>query len=158
DRVRVVEADLCAAPACLEAVGLAAETFHHVIANPPYLEDGRYRLPAGPIAAGAYWLPPRGFGRLGRALAPPSGPAAALTLILQADAMYELLAALDGRFGAVRILPMHARARAPAHRIIVRARKGSRAPMQLMPGLVLHGEGNAFLPAIEAILRDGRQL
>jgi tRNA1(Val) A37 N6-methylase TrmN6 len=43
--------------------------------------------------------------------------------------------------------------------VIVRGTKGSKAPLRLMTGLVLHGDdGNGFLPAIDAILRKGEAL
>jgi hypothetical protein len=40
----------------------------------------------------------------------------------------------------------------------VQAVKGSRAPLQLLPGLMLHGAGNGFRPEIAAALRDGAPL
>ncbi len=33
--------------------------------------------------------------------------------------------------------------------------KDSRAPLQILPGLVLHGAGNGFTPEAEAVLRQG---
>jgi tRNA1(Val) A37 N6-methylase TrmN6 len=40
--------------------------------------------------------------------------------------------------------------------VLLRAIKGSRSPSRLLPPLVLHGEtGNAFLPPVERILRQG---
>jgi tRNA1(Val) A37 N6-methylase TrmN6 len=42
-----------------------------------------------------------------------------------------------------------------ATRIIVQGVKGSRAPVRLLPGLVLHGESEKFTGAAEAILREG---
>jgi tRNA1(Val) A37 N6-methylase TrmN6 len=68
------------------------------------------------------------------------------------------MGALSGRFGGLRILPVYPRSGAPAIRVIVQGTKGSRAPMTLLPGLVLHGEGNAFTPAADAILRSGSAL
>jgi hypothetical protein len=42
---------------------------------------------------------------------------------------------------------------------VVRGVKGSRAPIRLLPGLVLHGEtGSSFRPGPAAILRDGASL
>lgn len=69
-----------------------------------------------------------------------------------------MLVALDQRFGAIRILPLHPRAGDPAHRVIVEGTKGSRAPLQLLSGFVLHVEGNGFTPAAEAILKGGAGL
>jgi tRNA1(Val) A37 N6-methylase TrmN6 len=56
------------------------------------------------------------------------------------------------------VLPLHSREGEAAHRVIVQGRKGSRAPLALLPGIVLHGEGHAFVPAIDAALRRGAAL
>jgi tRNA1(Val) A37 N6-methylase TrmN6 len=34
----------------------------------------------------------------------------------------------------------------------------SRAPLTLLPALVVHGDGNAYRPEIEAIVRDAAAL
>jgi tRNA1(Val) A37 N6-methylase TrmN6 len=65
---------------------------------------------------------------------------------------------LASDFGAVAVLPVHAKPDAPAIRILLRAVKGSRAPLALRPGLVLadaHGRPSA---QAEAVLRDGEAL
>jgi tRNA1(Val) A37 N6-methylase TrmN6 len=79
-------------------------------------------------------------------------------MIHKADALAAILAAFDGRFGAIRVLPIHPRADAPAIRVIVACRKGSRAPLTLLPGLVLHADGHAFTPQAARILREGAAL
>lgn len=157
-RVEVVEADLLASAAEHEARGLRADLFQHVIANPPYLEEGRHRLPAEAVAAGAFGMAADGLEQWARALARLAAPGAGLTLIHRTDALKAVLDALDGRFGELRILPLHPRTGEASHRILVAGRKGSRAPLRLLPGLVLHDEENAFVPSIEAVLRDGAAL
>jgi len=69
-----------------------------------------------------------------------------------------LLEALDGRFGGLQVLPLHPNAWAPALRVIVMGSKGSRAPLALLPGFVLHGADGAFTPQAQAILREGTAL
>ena len=64
--------------------------------------------------------------------------AGTLTLIWRADGLADVLAALGGRFGGIAVLPVHGRAGQPAIRVLVRARKGSRAPLALLPGLMLN--------------------
>jgi tRNA1(Val) A37 N6-methylase TrmN6 len=88
-------------------------------------------------------------------MAAPGGTA---TLIHKADALGKVIGALSGRFGGLRILPIYPRAEAPAIRVIVQGIKGSRAPLTLLPGLILHGEGNAFTPLADAIFRSGAAL
>ena len=69
-----------------------------------------------------------------------------------------VLGALGGRFGSLMILPIYPREGQAAIRVILQGIKGSRAPLTLLPGFILHGEGNAFTPAAQAILRDGAAL
>ena len=78
--------------------------------------------------------------------------------INRADALGALLDGLARRFGALRVLPLHSRAGEAAHRVIIQGRKGSRAPLSLLQGLVLHGDDHAFVPAIDAVLREGAAL
>ncbi len=157
-RVNVIEADICAPAATLAALGLKPESFDHVLANPPYLEAGRGSAPPDAMKAGAHVMAVGGLDRWVRFLAHMAAPGSTVTIIHRAEALSELLGALEGRFGALEMLPVHPRAGAPAHRILIAGRKGSRAAPKLHPGLVLHGEGNGFRPDVEAILRDGAPL
>ncbi len=43
-------------------------------------------------------------------------------------------------------------------RVILRGRKGSKAPLALLPGLVLHEADGRFTPVAEAIHRHGRRI
>lgn len=157
-RVEVIEADLVARAGAHEAMGLSPGSFEHIIANPPYLEEGRHRLPEDQVAATAFGMAADGIEQWARALTRLAAPGASLTLIHRTDALQVVLEALHGRFGALRVLPVYPRIGEASHRILIAGRKGSRAPLQLLSGLVLHGDGNAFMPAIDAILRDGAAL
>lgn len=155
DRFRVLEGELLAAPPALRAA-----RFDHVLLNPPYLDPARARLPEDPdrrrshgeAAAGlADWLD-IGLRRL--------RDDGSLSVIHRAERLDEILAALTGRAGGVVVFPLWpggAEAR-PAKRILLRARKGSRAPLSLHPGLVLHRPDGGFTPAAEAVLRDAAPL
>jgi tRNA1(Val) A37 N6-methylase TrmN6 len=46
----------------------------------------------------------------------------------------------------------------PAKRVILQARKGSRAPMGLAAGLALHEADGRYTGEAESILRDGASL
>ncbi len=157
-RVRVIEADLREPAASLEALGLRAASFEHVIANPPYNESGRGRPPRDAVEAGANEMAADDLDLWIKFLTRMAAAGGALTMIHRADALARLLDTLEGRFGAVEILPLHPRMGEPAHRIVLRARKGSRAPLSLKPGLVLHGDGNGFVPVVERVLREGAAL
>ena len=52
------------------------------------------------------------------------------------------------------VIPIRPRASEPAKRIVVRARKGSRAPLRLLRGLDLHdASGAKYTPETDAILK-----
>jgi tRNA1(Val) A37 N6-methylase TrmN6 len=82
-----------------------------------------------------------------------------LTIIHRADALPDLLAVLERRFGDTLILPLHPRAGAPASRVLIQAKKASRAPLTLLAGRILHDDGaHGFTPEFDAILRGGAAL
>jgi tRNA1(Val) A37 N6-methylase TrmN6 len=81
-----------------------------------------------------------------------------LTLIWRADGLATVLAALERGFGAFAVLPVHPKPASPAIRLLVRAVKGSRAPLALLPGLMLNDAAGQPSAAAEAVLRDNAAL
>ena len=80
-------------------------------------------------------------------------PGGVFLMIHRADALAEILNAAKGRIGNLRLLPVHAKAGEPAVRLLLYGKKGSRAPLALLPPLVLHEAGGGFTPQAEAIHR-----
>ncbi|MEQ1617292.1 MAG: methyltransferase [Terricaulis sp.] len=126
--------------------------FDGVFCNPPFDREGEGRAPAqvrrhahiadAPIDA---WV---------AVLADRLRGGAALTLIHRAEKTRDILAALEGRLGGVALIPIRPRTGEAARRVLVQARKGSRAPFRLLPGLSLHdASGAKHTPETEAILR-----
>ncbi len=157
ERVDVIEGDVCGPFAALEASGVQREGYDHVIANPPYLAQDSARPPADGKRR-AHVMAPGGLGAWLRFLATCAGPRGRLWMIHRADALPEVLAGLDGRFGGASLFPLFPRERKPASRIIFCAAKGSRAGPALLRGLVLHGADGRYTPAAEAVLRHGAAL
>jgi tRNA1(Val) A37 N6-methylase TrmN6 len=124
--------------------------FDGVFCNPPFAEPGDGRDP----------LPSRRHARITAApldawvasLANRLTGGGALTMIHRADRLDRLLAALDGRLGGVAVFPLRPRAGADATRVLVRAVKGSRAPLRLCAGMDLH-DGDGFTAEADAIFR-----
>lgn len=158
DRVRVCAGDVAAGLGSLEAIGLSRESFDIVVSNPPFLEAARSRASPLPLQARASTMPEEGLDRWARFFAAMARPDGALYMVHRADRLKEILDALDGRFGGLEVWPLHPRAGEAAHRLIVRGRKGSRAPMRLLPGLVLHGPDGKFAPDVERVLRGPEAL
>jgi tRNA1(Val) A37 N6-methylase TrmN6 len=168
-RVRVIAADVHDSPMRLHECGLLPDTFDHVVCNPPFDIEGHGRAPPNVLKARSHAMPAGELEHWARVLARYCRASGTVTMIHRADALGAVLAALNGRFGALHILPLHPRAGEPATRIIVQGIKGSRAPLVLLAGLVLHATveegppangaaGHGFTAPVRAILRDGAAL
>lgn len=158
DRVTVVEADV-GEPLSKEAASqIAADSFLHVLANPPFHDEGAGTRSLWPLKAVSHAMTADALELWARFMARTTMPGGRATMIHKADALPRILHAFENRFGGLSILPIYPRAGAPAIRVIVDGIKGSRAPLTIKPALILHGDGNAFLPEIDAILRHGAAL
>jgi tRNA1(Val) A37 N6-methylase TrmN6 len=158
-RVSIVVADIEAAEAAREAAGLGRDMADAVITNPPFHLPATTTAPPGKARAAAHVLSEGGLDLWFRAAASVLKPGGQFVVIFRADGIAALLAALGPRFGALGILPVQPRAGEPAHRILLRAVKGSRAATRLLPPLVLHGAtGGTYLSAVDGILRAGAGL
>jgi tRNA1(Val) A37 N6-methylase TrmN6 len=158
DRVRVLTGVVGAAASELHALGLIEESFGHVIANPPFHDTDAGTLPPDALKAGAHAMPDGELEHWGRFMARMTASGGEATIVHKAEALALVLAAFEGRFGALRILPLHPRQGASAHRVLVQGVKGSRGPLQLLPGFMLHAGDGAFTPAAQEILRAGAAL
>jgi tRNA1(Val) A37 N6-methylase TrmN6 len=155
-RARLIEADLFdAAERKREGLAEAADL---VATNPPFLTAGEARASPYADRAMAHMLDEGGVEKWLRACLAVLRPGGDLVAIHRADALADLLAALEGRAGAMAILPVFPREGEKAARVILRAKKGSKAPLALLPGLVLHGRDGRFTPLAEDIHRTGRRL
>ena len=154
DMGSAVCADALSAPA-RRAAGLANGMADVLIVNPPYLTPGRSQTSPDPARATAHSFAEGGIEAWLRAAAALLKPDGRLALIHRADCLGDLLVASAGRFGGVEIIPVYPREGEPAHRIILRAVKGSRAPLRIAPPLVVHMAGGGFTPRAQA-LHDGR--
>jgi tRNA1(Val) A37 N6-methylase TrmN6 len=103
-------------------------------------------------------MPEGGLEAWVRFFATMAAPKGRLTLIHRGEALAELLPPIERRFGAIALYPLFAKAGGPAIRIILRARKGSREGLRLLPGLVLHGADGGYTAEAEAVLREGKPL
>jgi tRNA1(Val) A37 N6-methylase TrmN6 len=130
--------------------------FDHVIANPPFYAAGAHTPP--PEATRARALVGAGLEAWARCAARVLRPGGTLTLIHRPEALPEIVLVLRGRFGAARMAPLWPRAGAPASRLVVTAVKGTRGPMVLAPGLVLHEDDGSWTAPTRAVLEDAQAL
>jgi tRNA1(Val) A37 N6-methylase TrmN6 len=157
-RVNSINLDVAAPARAFAAAGVVPDRVDRVLMNPPFNDpvrqrtspDRRRRLAhAAPRESLAAWI------RTAARLLRPNGT---LTLIFRADGLVDLGRALDTGFGAVTVLPVYPKPDQPAVRILVRATKASRAPLALLPGLVLNDVGGRPTAQAEAVLRAGAAL
>ena len=81
-----------------------------------------------------------------------------LTMVYPADGLAVVLEALVGAFGAVTVLPVHAKPGAPAIRVLVQATKDSRGPLTLLPALMLNDADGRPTDQSQVVLRNGDAL
>jgi tRNA1(Val) A37 N6-methylase TrmN6 len=130
-------------------------TFAHAYANPPYFEDGKVTPSPSLLKAQAHAFGPDDLDLWIKVMHAMVSLRGTVTLIHRADSLGKILVSMEEKFGDIRVAPLYAREGTAASRVIVQGVKGSKAPMQLLPGLILHGEGNAFTADAEAVLREG---
>lgn len=132
---------------------LAQPVFDAVMANPPFFDDpGELRGPA-PEKSGA-WMADGGLEAWTSFLLKAVRESGTITVIHRADRLGDLLSLLGAKAGSFRIRPIHPFADQPAKRVLVRAVKTGKAPLVLLPPLVLHDrDGGQHSAAAEAILR-----
>jgi tRNA1(Val) A37 N6-methylase TrmN6 len=157
-RVKSIALDVIAPARAYAAAGLVPESAARVLMNPPFNDPVRQKTSPDRRRRLAHVAPRETLGGWIRTAARLLRPRGTLTLIFRADGLADLARALDAVFGAVTVLPVYPKPDQPAVRILVRATKASRAPLALLPGLVLNDAGGHPTPDTEAVLRAGATL
>ncbi|MEM8872190.1 MAG: methyltransferase [Pseudomonadota bacterium] len=158
-KAEVLDGDLNAPPPALRRLRV-----DHVLTNPPFFERGQSVALKDGGRDKAHRSAPstletfidQGLRRL--------RPGGTLTIIHRTECLAGILTALAPRAGGVRILPLVARSGRSAKRLIVQARMGARAPLELLSPLVVHSDNAHHADAADysamarAVLQDGAGL
>jgi tRNA1(Val) A37 N6-methylase TrmN6 len=132
--------------------------FDAVIANPPFFDDEKALRAPSPARRGA-WIADAGLPGWTAFLLKAVRERGTITVIHRADRLGDLLALLSEKAGSFKVRPIHPFADAPAKRVLIRAIKTGKAPLQVLPALVMHERGGARHTAeAEAILRGKADL
>ena len=157
DRARAIAADVARIGLPDDPHGIAPNSFACVALNPPFYPPGGTR--ASPVAnrqaAHVVETPLAAWITAARRLLRPGGIVA---VIHRAEALPDLLALIGKGFGQIAIRPVHGTAAKPAIRVIVSGIAGSRAPMLLLPGLVLNGPDGRLTAESDALHRGTSRL
>jgi tRNA1(Val) A37 N6-methylase TrmN6 len=148
----VITLDVTSDAAAFAAAGLSPDSVDVVLMNPPFNDPARHRASpdrareAAHVATAATL---EGWIHAARRTLKSGG---VLTLIWRADGLGEVLAALDRGFGSIAVLPVHGEPAKPAIRVLIRAIKGGKAPIQIYAGLMLNDESAVPNKQVQDIL------
>lgn len=156
---------------------LVPRSFDHVMANPPYFEAGRVRVSGKNEKATANIEGAGGLEAWTTYCLSMARPGGTITMIHRTDRLGELLTLLTSKAGDIVIFPLwphqpldengHAadgETTSPgqlpiaAKRVIVRAVAGTKGPLRLAAGLVLHKTNGNHTDAADFVLREGGAL
>ena len=158
ERARALVLDIGDARA-RRAAGLTDDAADAVSTNPPFLDPARSRVSPDPARARARAFevgeraPLEAWVHGCLAILKPGGR---FVMIHRPDALAAILAAAENRLGSLALLPVYPRIGAAAHRLLVSGVKGSKAPLRVAPGLVLHQADGRFTVEADAIHRGER--
>jgi len=150
DRMRILDGDILNPPAELEA-----DSYAHVFANPPYMSGDRGNHPPNESKKIAHVEGDADLEDWVDAALKYCRSKGSITFIQRADRLAELLIGLEGRAGEITVFPLWPKEDENSNRVIVRARKGIKSPMQLMNGLTLHNDDGSYTAAADKALRGG---
>jgi tRNA1(Val) A37 N6-methylase TrmN6 len=136
-----------------QAAGLIPESADLVLTNPPFLEEGQARISPDRGRAAAHALPAGGLEAWLKACAALLKPKGRFVMIHRADRVAECLLVLEKWLGGLELRFVHPSADRPAIRVLVSGIKGSRAPLSILPPVILNGPDGRFTPQAEALHR-----
>jgi tRNA1(Val) A37 N6-methylase TrmN6 len=158
DELSIVCANLGELP-----VDLRVQSFDHVMTNPPFFIGDNLSAPdnAAKVLAHVETMDLSNWIALSLKRLKSRG---SFTIIHLANRLPTILAAMDGACGDIRVLPIAARNGRAAKRVLVQGIKTSKAPMSLLPPLIVHDgtaherDGDDYSATTRQILRDGQAL
>jgi tRNA1(Val) A37 N6-methylase TrmN6 len=155
DRVSLSTADIFDRKAFLRDPALSDQSFDAVATNPPFDQALRGRRSPTALKQTAHAMQGGDLAEWLKVAVRLLRDGGTLTLIHRADRLADVLATMPKRAGGICVRPVQPQADQPATRILVQATAGSRAPLTLLPPLVLHGPNGCFTPEADA-LHKGR--
>lgn len=136
-------------------INLPRDSFDLVLMNPPFNESENHRASPDARRSKAHvaeldtldvWI------AAAHRICKTGG---SLALIHRPELTLPILKSLDGRFGAIQMIPVFPKPEAAAIRLIVRAIKGRKTLATLHPGVTLSNSDGKSSATAEQILRNG---
>lgn len=127
-------------------------SFDWAVANPPFFDDPGAMRPPDPSRAKA-WMAEDGLFAWLAYLRRSLREGGHAVVIHRADRLADILAGWGPAMGDIRICAIHARPDRVATRVLVRASKASKAPVTLLPPLILQTPEGAHSPQAARLYR-----
>jgi len=156
-RMHLIEANLTQNTTLRRESGLNENVYDIVLTNPPFNDTGRRPSP-NPQRRIAHELTANILNQWVRTSTACLKGRGKLHMILRPSNLPTLLEAFEGRFGAIRILPIHAKHHKSANRMIVAAVKGAKGELKILPSFVVHEPNGEFTPLAEEIFHGRARL
>jgi tRNA1(Val) A37 N6-methylase TrmN6 len=148
----VIALDVTSAADVFAAAGLPSDSADVVLMNPPFNDPARHRASPDKARETAHVSTAATLEKWIHAARRILKSGGALILIWRADGLVEVLSALGRGFGSLEILPVHGEAKTPAIRVLIRAIKGGKAPVQMHAALMLNDESAVPNKQVQDIL------
>ncbi|EJF90501.1 tRNA1(Val) (adenine(37)-N6)-methyltransferase [Bartonella tamiae] len=136
-RISILQADVTLKGRYRVEAGLKNNMYDFAVMNPPFNFSSDRRTP-DVLKAEAHVMEDTMFEDWLRCAAAIVKPGGFLGLIARPQSLEHILLSMKGRFGDIKIIALHPRDGQPAIRILVHARRASKAPLQILPSLIIH--------------------
>ncbi len=156
-RAKVLQLDLFAKASDREAKALLPRSFDLVLTNPPFLEAHQGRMSTIEKRRTAHILTGGTLSDWLRAVAHALMPGGKLVMIHRADELATIMRALDKRFGGISLIFIQPDILQPASRVLVMAILGSRAPLRILPPLILHEASSGNFTEVAQAIHKGQE-
>lgn len=131
-------------------------SYAHVISNPPYSESD---MPSpNQSKATAHNFRASDLEKWIAFCLKMIKPQGYFYMVNRAEALEDILAAIHGKLGAIEVFPLYSKNGQTAKRVIVKARKDSKAPLIIKEPVVIHEADSTYSGRAHAILRSGAPL
>lgn len=134
---------------------IAAGSYHHVMANPPYHQltnTTPSKIPSKALANSESEASLADWVNFCYLMVRPKG---SVTFIHRADRLDALLALMHGKLGNIVVFPLWPALGKDAKRVIIQGRKNMFGPTRLSQGMLMHSQDKEITPEAEDILRRG---
>ncbi len=133
-------------------------SFDHVLANPPYYDTERHSPAGDDLRRVAHRHEPEDLAAWLHAANRFLKPKGSITIIHSVEKLDDIIQGLKKFCGAIRIFPIWPQQTQSCKRIIVHALKGSKTPLSIMPGLIVHEKDGRLTERADQIINHGKTM